>query len=325
MKPTRSTDTAAAQLRRILDVIPRIADGEPHRLDDIERREGIDPSQLVSDLRSLAGRDDEPAGFVEGVQIYLESDRVQLVTSHFRRPMRITRGELAALQLGLAMIRCERVAADRPAIDRARDRLRDAMAKLPTDPPADGGAHRHADVAAAGDLAILATLRDALRARRATRIRYRRSVSSATSPEPRDVRPYALAAARGAWYLVAHCERNDEVRLFRLDRMESAEPLDARYEIPESFALEQWVHDGAAFRAAHAAGVATLRIRYGSRVARWIAEREGKPLDEDGSLTMEHPLADESWAVRHALQYGPDAEVLAPESVRAEIVRRLSE
>jgi proteasome accessory factor C len=208
------------------------------------------------------------------------------------------------------------VPAERPAIDRARKRLKG----VPADGPAD--ADRHADVAAAGDLALLATLRDALRARRAVRIQYRKSAS--TSAQSRDVRPYALAAARGAWYLVAHCERNDEVRLFRLDRMESAESLEARYEIPESFALEQWVHDGAAFRAAHAAGVATLRIRYGSRVARWIAEREGKPLDEDGSLTMEHPLADESWAVRHALQYGPDAEVLAPESVRAEIVRRLS-
>ena len=35
---------------------------------------------------------------------------------------------------------------------------------------------------------------------------------------------------------------------------------------------------------------------------RWIAEREGKPLDEDGSLTMEHPLADLDWAVWHLPQ-----------------------
>lgn len=65
-------------------------------------------------------------------------------------------------------------------------------------------------------------------------------------------------------------------------------------------------------------------MRYGPAVARWIAEREGKPLAADGSLTVEHPLADPEWAVRHVLQYGPDAEVLAPESVRAELGQRLA-
>jgi predicted DNA-binding transcriptional regulator YafY len=38
---------------------------------------------------------------------------------------------------------------------------------------------------------------------------------------------------------------------------------------------------------------------------------------------VEHPLADTDWAVRHVLQYGPDAEVLEPAAVREEIVRRL--
>ena len=54
-----------------------------------------------------------------------------------------------------------------------------------------------------------------------------------------------------------------------------------------------------------------------------IAEREGKPLDEDGSLTMEHPLADSDWAVRHLLQYGPEVDVLEPDEIREAIKRRL--
>jgi len=67
-----------------------------------------------------------------------------------------------------------------------------------------------------------------------------------------------------------------------------------------------------------------MRVRYSARVARWIAERDGVELDADGSLTMEHPLADVQWGVRHVLQYGPDAEVLEPADVRVEVVRRLS-
>ena len=52
-------------------------------------------------------------------------------------------------------------------------------------------------------------------------------------------------------------------------------------------------------------------------------EREGKQLSEDGSLTMEHPVADTDWAVRHLLQYGPEVDVLEPEEIRAELQRRL--
>ena len=69
------------------------------------------------------------------------------------------------------------------------------------------------------------------------------------------------------------------------------------------------------------------RERFGSgirpRIARWIAEREGKTLAEDGSLTMEHPLADTDWAVRHVLQYGPEVTVLEPAEVREAVVQRL--
>jgi predicted DNA-binding transcriptional regulator YafY len=314
----RPVDTAARQLRRILDVLPRIADGEFHRLDEIERRDEVNAATLVKDLRSLSERDDaqDIAAWTESVQIYLESDRVQLVTSQFRRPMRVTRGELAALELGLAMLRGERPEAEHAAIDGARTRLQEALAVLPDEEPAP--ADRVATSPSSGDARTFATLREALQARRVARIAYRRSGS--TTDEPRDVRPYALAAARDAWYLVAHCERSGEPRIFRLDRMAAAEVLEARYEIPGDFSLDDWVQGGEAFRAAHAG---TLRIRYGPRVARWIAEREGRTTDADGSITVDHPLADESWAVRHALQYGADAEVLEPASVREEIVRRM--
>jgi predicted DNA-binding transcriptional regulator YafY len=67
-----------------------------------------------------------------------------------------------------------------------------------------------------------------------------------------------------------------------------------------------------------------MRVRYSPRVARWIAEREGVAVEADGSLTLDHPLADVQWGVRHVLQYGPDAEVLEPPEVREEIVARLA-
>jgi predicted DNA-binding transcriptional regulator YafY len=59
-----------------------------------------------------------------------------------------------------------------------------------------------------------------------------------------------------------------------------------------------------------------VQVRYGRAVARWIAEREGRDVEKDGTLTMEYPLADVQWAVRHVLQYGADAEVVGPPGAR---------
>ena len=50
-----------------------------------------------------------------------------------------------------------------------------------------------------------------------------------------------------------------------------------------------------------------------------MAEREGKALDKDGSVTISYPLADTRWVVRHVLQYGAEARVLEPESARVAV------
>jgi predicted DNA-binding transcriptional regulator YafY len=86
------------------------------------------------------------------------------------------------------------------------------------------------------------------------------------------------------------------------------------------FSLDTVIKDGEAFQAA-TPGI--LRLRYSPRIARWIAEREGKTLAEDGSLTRDHPLADRDWAVRHVLQYGADVTVLEPAEVREAVRHRL--
>jgi proteasome accessory factor C len=98
--------------------------------------------------------------------------------------------------------------------------------------------------------------------------------------------------------------------------------LSENFQRPASFSIDELFADGKPFAGTSRA---TLVVRYSPRIARWIAEREGKEVVDDGSLTIEHPLADERWAVRHLLQYGPDAEVLSPESVRVEVKRTLLE
>jgi len=311
------SETAAARLRRILLLIPRLGDGKDHDIAELARDVGTDRETLVRDIETLFTRVDDPGGFVPGVSVYYTGEKVSLNSNRFLRPMRLTSSELGALELGLAMLRAERPPDERKAVNGALERLRKAMVTMPSDAVAAG--QREASLPASANPATLAAVKRGLSERRKLRIRYRSGSKSEASD--RTVRPYALVVASGHWYLLAHCESKGEVVSFRLDRMEGAEQLDDAYEIPATFSVDEHLNDRKVLRTG---APAKMRVRYSPRIARWIAEREGVEPDADGSLTIDHPLLDVQWGVRHVLQYGPDAEVLGPNDVREEVARRVA-
>jgi proteasome accessory factor C len=312
------TNSAAKQLRRILQVIPEIADGNEHKLGVVSKRAGVPKEVLLADLKALADHQEAPGGYVEDMQIFIGPDSVSVASNEFLRPMGLTHDELRALELGLAMMRSERPPDETAVIESARDRLGKVIARLPDD--RDGHELRFAELAPTAGLPGIGDVRKALRERTKIRIRYRRA--GARSASARVVRPYAVIPASGMWYAVAYCEASDGLRVFRMDRVESVTPLPDRFEVPPTFSVAAALREGKGLQVD--SPPAGMKVRYSARIARWIAEREGVPVDGDGSLTVEHPLADAEWGVRHVLQYGPDALVLEPDSVREEVVRRLA-
>jgi proteasome accessory factor C len=310
------TDNAASQLRRILAVIPELADDREHSLADIAAKVGVDRSTLLSDLESLATRFDEPGGFVEGVQLYLDAETVSLVSNHFRRPMRLTLSELRALDLGLTMLRTEVPPDDRSCIESARGRVRKAIAKMPADQLLEE--LHYGESEKPGSAEHLSVLRAAHRDHCKVEVEYRKADSAEVTR--RVVRPYSFVISSGAWYMVAHCELSEGLRIFRVDRIAGVKPIAEEYEIPDTFRLEDAVQPHRAF------SVNTprqMRVRYSPRIARWIAEREDGVMEEDGSFVVSHPLADIGWGMRHVLQYGAEAEVLDPPELRAALAERL--
>jgi predicted DNA-binding transcriptional regulator YafY len=232
----------------------------------------------------------------------------------FHRPMRLTMPELCALELGLTMLRRERTPAEQAPIDRALERLRQTISRVPADDRHEG--IRHAELGAAGAAEHLAALRSAVATNHRVVLQYR--AGAATESTTRTIDPHSLVFAEQMWYVVASTG-DATLRIFRLDRVESVEVLDETFERDPSAGLRVQ-EAGRAF----VSGTSNqMTVRYSPRIARWVAEREQAPLDADGSLTMTHPVADDSWAVRHVLQYGPDAEVVAPQSIRELIVTQL--
>ena len=310
--------TATEQLRRLLAVLPELGTGSEVPITELAGRVGSDPDTILADLRDLSERQGDPAGFVEHLQLYIEPEHISMGPSrHFRRPMRLTLDEWRAIELGIALLRAERSPDDRPPLDTLLGKVRDLMAQLPAGEgvrAATLGAERHSDAVAA--------LRGAIRDRRKVEITYQKGASE--SPDVRNVCPFSFVVEQGAWYLVAHCERSDAIRVFRLDRVLSLKVLTEPFDRATDVDVEQLLSEGRAFVGNPPE---RLRVRFSPRVARWIAEREWErsTRNDDGSLEVEYPLGDPDWAIRHVLQYGPDAEILAPAWLRELAAARLRE
>ena len=194
-------DLATAQLTRILQLVPQLGDGEAHSLAEIAARMGVDRDMLVRDIRTISERFDVPGGFIEGLTIYLEADQVEVRTGHFLRPMRLTRPELLALELGLAVLQAERPPEERAGIERARRRLEEVLAGTP-DHESD---YRFASLGHTGDPEHFRRLQQANRARRRVRLTYRKS--GADQASSRVLCPYGIVFASGMGYIVANCGR----------------------------------------------------------------------------------------------------------------------
>lgn len=312
---------ADERLQRLLLAFPLMADEPGMSVEELARRVGTSTKVLTKDFASLE-RYDTPAGWVDTVQLLIQQGQASMQSSHFKRPQKLNRPEMLALDLGLGMLQAELPVDERAVVARTRQLLQAVTARRATS--GSEGDRREdaimAESARASQLAMLAVLQQAQEQQLVVTLEYQRP--DEVQPGVRRVRPYALLRSDAHVYMVAWCERAEALRVFRLDRVTGATLTTDRYEVPADFSLAQVLQQGGVFkRDDH--GEDMLIVRYSPQVARWIAERTGGTVADDGTLEVSYPLADEAWAVRHILQYGPDAAVVSPGAVRERVLRVL--
>jgi proteasome accessory factor C len=310
---------ADERLQRLLMAFPLMADEPGLSIKDIAARIGCEPKELKKDFASLE-RYDVPAGWVDTVQVYIDTTgQASMQSSHFKRPQKLNRPEMLALDLGLGMLQRELPVDERAVVARTRQALKTITVRRAAS--VSDGAKREDLVQAEGarepELAVLGVLQTAFEQRCVVVMHYQRPDES--QPATRRVRPYALVRADANVYLVGHCERAEALRVFRLDRVTGATVTADAYVVPDDFSVSQVLQSGGVFKRDEGKDD-TLVVRYSPQVARWIAERAQQPLATDGTIEVSYPLADEAWAVRHVMQYGPDAVVLSPASIRDKVI-----
>lgn len=223
--------------------------------------------------------------------------------------------EMAALWLAASLLRMSDPGPARTALMKLSDMPPPEDAKSLSLVSADMGL-------AAPNLSV--TL-EALSDRKQLTFRYR----SRSGTRNRTVDPYGLTHRRGRWYLVAQDSSAEQIRSFRLDRIEGAVHMThpsapgPEFDIPEDFSLQGYLE-----RPPFAEGeqpVTQAQVLFDSSTA-WWAERSSpwlrlEPHEQGRVATVD--VHDEGGFISWLLSFGPGAEVLGPQHLRDLALQRL--
>ena len=145
----------------------------------------------------------------------------------------------------------------------------------------------------------------------------------------RTVSPQRLAHYRDNWYLDSWCHLRKGLRSFAVDAIQAAELVEqSKAKDVTEAELEKVLGTGYGIFAGEHTKEAVLR--FSSEAARWVARekwhsRQQGEFSEDGSYTLTIPYADETELVMDIMRHGADVEVLAPDSLRQAVHRRLGD
>jgi proteasome accessory factor B len=137
----------------------------------------------------------------------------------------------------------------------------------------------------------------------------------------REVDPYKLWYANNGLYMVGHDHREDALRTFAVERIQSAKLTNRRFEIPLDFNFDEF--QKTAFNVIWGEPQ-EVRIRFSAAQAPYIKERTWHPSQniencDDGCVILTLHVGDLGEVKRWLIGFGAEAMVLVPGELREEI------
>jgi proteasome accessory factor C len=292
---------ATDRLSRLLALVPYLVSRQGIPLAEVAAEFDITESQLVKDLELL---------FVCGTPGHLPDDLIEVDwddghvylgnADAIARPLRLGVDEALALLVGL------RALADVPGLH-DRDALERTLLKLEAAAGESGSASAQVrvEVEVQGPLA---DVRRALAGGRRVHLTY--FVPARDETTERDVDPMRVLLVDARWYLEGWCRRAEDVRLFRLDRVEALTVLDVAAEVPAA-AAERDLGEGL-FVASPDDVLVTLEL---APPAHWVIDYYPveEVVEQPGELLLVRlRVADDGWLRQLALRLGGTLRVLDP-------------
>jgi proteasome accessory factor C len=216
---------AEERLGRLLAIVPWVAAHDGPEVAEVCRRFGVEEEELLADLQLLFLCGVYPFTPDVLIDVDVADGRVWIrMADYFRRPLRLSPQE------GLALVSAGSALLSVPGAD-PDGALATALAKLET--VLGVGVDEGVDVALGSVRpSVLEAVRRGVDSGRKLELDY--YSFGRDEHATRVVQPWRVFNAAGQWYLSAWCERAEGERLFRVDRMSTAQLLDERFERPES-------------------------------------------------------------------------------------------
>jgi proteasome accessory factor C len=302
---------AGSRLRRVLALVPWIAEHPGAALADIATRFGVSEQDLEHDLEFLPLCGLPPYTPDRLIEVEIVDGHVWIrFAEYFDRPLRLSAEEgLALLAAGRALLAVPG-SDEHGALATALDKLAGAL-----------GATEGLAVEV-GEPPHLDALRRATDAGERVEIEYYSFGRDATTT--REIDPRSVFHAFGHWYAAAYCHLADDERLFRVDRIRAVRPTGERFDPPGGDDAAQFGTSVYHPRAEDPR--VTLEL---APEAAWVVESyptEAAEQRPDGSWRVVLAVSERAWLERLVLQLGPAARVVAPpelQGVGAEAAGRL--
>jgi len=135
----------------------------------------------------------------------------------------------------------------------------------------------------------------------------------------RDISPQRLTQYRNSWYLDAWCHKAEGLRSFSLERISGQSMLEKKAKEVSAKVLSG--HFDSAYGIFSGPAVHRAKLKFTPEMSRWIADEKWHPdqkgsYDEDGAWTLELPFSSARELVMDIMRYGPEVEVISPDSLR---------
>jgi proteasome accessory factor C len=288
--------SASERLRRLLALIPWLADHPGAAIGEICTRFEIAPDQLREDLEVVWMVGLPPYTPDQLIDVVIEDDRVWLhLGDFFASPLRLTPDQ------ALALVTAGNTLAATPGSD-PDGPLERGLAKLAA---SLGLRPEEAMDIHLGDAESesLATLRAAVRDRHRVEIDYYSYGRDELTT--RRIDPRQVVADQGQWYVAGWCHRAEGERLFRVDRIRAIRSTGEHFDAEREPAAVGYDFDPDG---------TTVQLRL-SPAVRWVLDQYPtisveEEDDDDGHALVTLAVSARPWLERLLLRLGRDADVL---------------
>ena len=138
----------------------------------------------------------------------------------------------------------------------------------------------------------------------------------------RQVSPQRLVHYRNNWYLDGWCHLRDDLRSFSLDAIREVSVVPGKVRDVPDTQLDETL--AASYGIFSGRKVQWATLRFTAERGRYVSLEEWHPKqrarwEKDGRSVLEVPYSSEKELVMDLLKFGPEVEVVAPESLRASV------